>query len=40
MVLPSGFEQLDGISVGILNLDLPAAGACFHLVAEAKSRLL
>ena len=33
-------EQLDRIPVGILDLDLPAAGAGFHLVAKMQSGLL
>src|SRR4029078_2128387 len=32
--LPRWFEQLDGISVGILDLDLPPAGPGLHLVAK------
>jgi len=38
--LSSGFEELDRIPVGILDLDLSPAGACFHLVAKTNSCLL
>ena len=33
----SRFEELDGIPIGILDLDLAAAGTRFHVVAETKS---
>src|SRR5687767_6283576 len=33
----SRFKQLDGISVGILDLNLPTTGTGFHLVAKPKS---
>ena len=36
----SRLEQLDGISVRILDLDLATTGTGFHLVAKTKSRFL
>src|SRR5439155_18607001 len=36
----SRFEELDGIPVRILDLDLSATGTAFHFVAKTKSRLL
>src|SRR5262249_6629179 len=36
----SRFEELDGISVRILDLDLPTTRTGFHLVAKLKSGLL
>src|ERR1044072_4114062 len=37
--LPGGLEQLDGISVRVLDLDLLAAGSGLHVVAEAQALL-
>jgi hypothetical protein len=36
----SGFEQLDRIAVGILDLDLLAARSRLHLIAKAQAGLL
>src|SRR5439155_17734594 len=39
-VLPCRFEELERIAVWILELDLSAPGADFHLVPEMQSGLL
>ena len=39
-LVAGGFEQLDRVPVGILEVDLAPSGPCFHVVAELKSRLL
>jgi phosphoserine phosphatase len=38
--LSSRFEELDGIPICVLDLDLATARACFHLVAKANPGLL